>query len=69
VAKTISNVKICVTSANTELDIDQLLVEYRASEGDLSKLASMTISGVSPTDTVTGMWTTVISEINTAEGI
>ena len=68
-AKELVQAVLILTSANSELDLDQIRAEYRIEDGDLHMYGQVIVSGVDSLDTVTGMWDAAISAINTAEGL
>jgi hypothetical protein len=68
-AKTIENVRVFLTSANTEFDTSSAVAEYRVVDGDLSKRARISTSEIDFNQVVSGYWDDVVSEINTTEGI
>jgi len=68
-AKSVSSVSIWLTSANSEYNENGLFARYRVTDGDLSKNSRWAASGVDLTQPLSGVWTDIISTIETLEGI
>lgn len=68
-AKTLKNVRLLLTSANSTFDHSRSLVEYQIVDGDLSKQGLLVVSGLDEVQNVEDFWDDVITEINTEEGL
>lgn len=68
-AKVINRVRVVLNSADTTFDHTGNTVDYRVTDGDLSKRANLCISGISTAQTVENFWADVISAIEAEEGI
>lgn len=68
-AKVIDNVRMFFTSANDGFVEDSMVVEYRLSDGDLSKHARWTASGLDFSQTTSGLWDEAVDAIKALEGV
>ena len=67
-ARTIQRVRLFFTSADTIFDSNGAHVSYDVEDGDLSKRGSWIVSGLDLTG-VSGLWNSIVSQIETDEGI
>lgn len=68
-AKTIKNVKIIISSSDTVFTDENAMVEYRVTDGDLSKRERLVVSGLNTAQNVPDYWDDIITEVNTKEGL
>ena len=68
-AKTLKDISLYFTSANSEFSPNTVMIRYSVVDGDLSKVSSWTVSGVDFGESVSGFWDLALIALENIEGI